>query len=162
MYYILYLFTQIYAWPLLETLFSEVLTRDEWLMLFDNVFTNHPSFLLMVVVAYAMSARGPLMQCVELDDFRVSEVQDWDTKNKNKKHFYKNSTDLQIFKFPNVAFCIEIVFSYVIFITIISCVNQSIISPHIFHTLVLLPPSQCSRCETCNKGSLQTHGGHTR
>ena len=98
MYYIFYLFTQIYAWPLLETLFSEVLTRDEWLMLFDNVFTNHPSFLLMVVVAYAMSARGPLMQCVELDDFRVSEVQDWDTKNKNKKHFYKNSTDLQIFK----------------------------------------------------------------
>lgn len=62
--------SQIYAWPLLETLFSEVLTRDEWLMLFDNVFTNHPSFLLMVVVAYAMSARGPLMQCVELDDFR--------------------------------------------------------------------------------------------
>ena len=25
----------------------------------------------MVVVAYAMSARGPLMQCRELDDFRV-------------------------------------------------------------------------------------------
>jgi len=62
---------QIYAWPLLETLFSEVLTQHEWLMLFDNVFSNHPSFLLMVVAAYAMCARGPLMQCVELDDFRV-------------------------------------------------------------------------------------------
>lgn len=62
--------SQIYAWPLLETLFSEVLTKDEWLMLFDNVFSNHPSFLLMVVAAYAMCARGPLMQCVELDDFK--------------------------------------------------------------------------------------------
>lgn len=62
--------SQVYAWPLLETLFSEVLTRDEWLMLFDNVFSNHPSFLLMIVVAYAMSARGPLMQCIELDDFK--------------------------------------------------------------------------------------------
>lgn len=62
--------SQIYAWPLLETLFSEVLTRDEWMMLFDNVFSNHPSFLLMVVAAYAMCARGPLMQCVELDDFK--------------------------------------------------------------------------------------------
>lgn len=62
--------SQIYAWPLLETLFSEVLTKDEWLMLFDNVFSNHPAFLLMVVAAYAMCARGPLMQCVELDDFR--------------------------------------------------------------------------------------------
>ena len=40
-------------------------------MLFDNVFSNHISFLLMVVVAYAMCARGPLMQCVELDDFKV-------------------------------------------------------------------------------------------
>ena len=40
-------------------------------MLFDNVFSNHTSFLLMVVVAYAMCARGPLMQCVELDDFKV-------------------------------------------------------------------------------------------
>lgn len=63
---------QIYAWPLLETLFSEVLTKEEWMMLFDNVFSNHPSFLLMVVAAYAMCARGPLMQCVELDDFKVS------------------------------------------------------------------------------------------
>ncbi|KAL3860204.1 hypothetical protein ACJMK2_010360 [Sinanodonta woodiana] len=62
--------SQIYAWPLLESLFSEVLTKDEWLSLFDNVFSNHPSFLLMVVVAYAISARGPLMQCVELDDFK--------------------------------------------------------------------------------------------
>ncbi|WAR11356.1 TBC31-like protein [Mya arenaria] len=62
--------SQIYAWPLLETFFSEVLTREEWMMLFDNVFSNPPSFLLMVVAAYAMCARGPLMQCVELDDFR--------------------------------------------------------------------------------------------
>ncbi|KAL5021911.1 hypothetical protein ScPMuIL_001066 [Solemya velum] len=62
--------SQIYAWPLLETLFSEVLTKDEWLCLWDNVFSNHPSFLLMVVVAYAVCARGPLMQCVEIDDFK--------------------------------------------------------------------------------------------
>ncbi|OBS67011.1 hypothetical protein A6R68_04445, partial [Neotoma lepida] len=41
--------SQLYAWPLLETLFSEVLTREEWLRLFDNVFSNHPSFLLMTV-----------------------------------------------------------------------------------------------------------------
>jgi hypothetical protein len=26
----------------------------------------------MIVVAYAMSARGPLMQCIELDDFKVN------------------------------------------------------------------------------------------
>ncbi|KAM4687302.1 TBC1 domain family member 31 [Discoglossus pictus] len=61
--------SQIYAWPLLETLFSEVLTREEWLKLFDNVFSNHPSFLLMAVVAYIISSRSPLLHCNQKDDF---------------------------------------------------------------------------------------------
>ncbi|KAI5620588.1 TBC1 domain family member 31, partial [Silurus asotus] len=61
--------SQIYVWPLLETLFSEVLTRDEWLKLFDNVFSNHPSFLLMSVVAYVTCCRAPLILCTQKDDF---------------------------------------------------------------------------------------------
>ncbi|XP_013421633.1 TBC1 domain family member 31, partial [Lingula anatina] len=62
--------SQIYAWPVLETLFSEVLTKDEWLRLFDNVLSNHPAFLLMCVVAYCTACRGPLLQCIEFDDFK--------------------------------------------------------------------------------------------
>ncbi|CAL1610656.1 unnamed protein product [Knipowitschia caucasica] len=61
--------SQLYVWPLLETLFSEVLTRDEWLRLFDNVFTNHPSFLLMTCVAYITCSREPLLQCSQKQDF---------------------------------------------------------------------------------------------
>ncbi|XP_021500924.1 TBC1 domain family member 31 isoform X4 [Meriones unguiculatus] len=61
--------SQLYAWPLLETLFSEVLTREEWLRLFDNVFSNHPSFLLMTVVAYNTCSRVPLLSCTRKDDF---------------------------------------------------------------------------------------------
>ncbi|XP_078609106.1 TBC1 domain family member 31-like [Branchiostoma floridae x Branchiostoma japonicum] len=60
---------QTYAWPLLETLFSEVLTKDEWLKLFDNVFSNRPSFLILCVAAYAISARGPLTKCTDVSDF---------------------------------------------------------------------------------------------
>ncbi|XP_048452320.1 TBC1 domain family member 31 [Rhincodon typus] len=55
--------TQLYAWPLMETLFSEVLTRDEWLKLFDNVFSNHPSYLLVAVAAYLICSRTPLLRC---------------------------------------------------------------------------------------------------
>jgi hypothetical protein len=65
-------FIQLYAWPLLETVFSEVLTRDEWLTLWDHVVSNPPSFLLLLTVAYSICARGPLMQCTELDDFQVT------------------------------------------------------------------------------------------
>uniref|UniRef100_A0A2K6EVC9 TBC1 domain family member 31 n=1 Tax=Propithecus coquereli TaxID=379532 RepID=A0A2K6EVC9_PROCO len=61
--------SQLYAWPLLETVFSEVLTREEWLKLFDNVFSNHPSFLLMTVVAYNVCSRAPLLNCNLKDDF---------------------------------------------------------------------------------------------
>ncbi|XP_076411868.1 TBC1 domain family member 31 isoform X3 [Peromyscus maniculatus bairdii] len=61
--------SQLYAWPLLETVFSEVLTREEWLRLFDNVFSNHPSFLLMAVVAYNTCSRAPLLNSTLKDDF---------------------------------------------------------------------------------------------
>ncbi|XP_034822437.2 TBC1 domain family member 31 isoform X2 [Pan paniscus] len=61
--------SQLYAWPLLETVFSEVLTREEWLKLFDNIFSNHPSFLLMTVVAYNICSRTPLLSCNLKDDF---------------------------------------------------------------------------------------------
>ncbi|XP_038934721.1 TBC1 domain family member 31 isoform X4 [Rattus norvegicus] len=61
--------SQVYAWPLLETLFSEVLTREEWLRLFDNIFSSHPSFLLMTVVAYNTCSRAPLLNCTLKDDF---------------------------------------------------------------------------------------------
>lgn len=60
----------IYAWPLLENLFTEVLTKTEWLCMWDHVLSNHPSFLLLLVAAYILNARGPLLKCVELDDFK--------------------------------------------------------------------------------------------
>uniref|UniRef100_A0A667YTG4 TBC1 domain family member 31 n=1 Tax=Myripristis murdjan TaxID=586833 RepID=A0A667YTG4_9TELE len=66
--------SQLYVWPLLETLFSEVLTRDEWLRLFDNVFSNHPSFLIMACVAYITCCREPLLLCSQKQDFEVNTL----------------------------------------------------------------------------------------
>lgn len=62
---------QIYAWPLLQTLLSEVFTKDEWLRAWDNIFSNHPSFLLCVVVAYVIVSRKVLLQCTRKEDFQV-------------------------------------------------------------------------------------------
>lgn len=52
---------QIYAWPMLHTLYSEILTKDEWLIVWDNVFSNHPSFMLYLVVAYLIHTRHALL-----------------------------------------------------------------------------------------------------
>ncbi|NXG89331.1 TBC31 protein, partial [Stercorarius parasiticus] len=61
--------SQVYAWPLLETLFSEVLTREEWLKVFDNIFSNHPSYFLMIVIAYIICSRARLLHCNQTEDF---------------------------------------------------------------------------------------------
>ncbi|XP_037985659.1 TBC1 domain family member 31 isoform X2 [Motacilla alba alba] len=61
--------SQVYAWPLLETLLSEVLTREEWLKAFDNIFSNHPSYFLMIVVAYVICSRAALLHCNQAADF---------------------------------------------------------------------------------------------
>ena len=53
------------------TLFSEVLSRDEWLRLWDNILSNHPGFLLLSVVAYITTARHTLLKCSQPEDFEV-------------------------------------------------------------------------------------------
>jgi WD40 repeat protein len=59
---------QIYGWSLLETIFSEVFSKLEWQILFDNIFSNHPGFLLYLVAAYSICNRTALMQVKEIDD----------------------------------------------------------------------------------------------
>ena len=64
---------QVYAWPLLKTMFSEVLSRDEWLRVWDHIVSNHPSFLLLLAVAYLTTARQTLLKCTAKEDFEVSK-----------------------------------------------------------------------------------------
>ena len=66
---------QVYAWPLLKTMFSEVLSRDEWLRVWDHIVSNHPSFLLLLAVAYLTTARQTLLKCTAKEDFEVSKGQ---------------------------------------------------------------------------------------
>ncbi|XP_018563326.1 TBC1 domain family member 31 [Anoplophora glabripennis] len=53
--------SNLYAWPLLETAFSEVLTAREWLQFWDHVLTSEPSFLLCAVVSYNILHRDILL-----------------------------------------------------------------------------------------------------
>ena len=45
---------QDYAWPLMQTMFSEVFPKDDWQLLFDHIFFNHPGFFLYCVAAYVV------------------------------------------------------------------------------------------------------------
>ncbi|XP_065177540.1 TBC1 domain family member 31-like [Sycon ciliatum] len=56
-----------YAWPLLETMLSEVLTREEWLYGMDNVLSNPPHYLLFLVISYLIACRQTLLRCKSKD-----------------------------------------------------------------------------------------------
>ncbi|XP_048510064.1 TBC1 domain family member 31 isoform X2 [Athalia rosae] len=61
-----------YVWPLLESMMSEVLCGDEWLILWDHLFTfAHPPLLLMCSLAYSICSRQIIMSRLQsIEDFR--------------------------------------------------------------------------------------------
>ncbi|XP_057291272.1 TBC1 domain family member 31-like isoform X2 [Hydractinia symbiolongicarpus] len=61
---------QTYAWPLLHTLFSEILTKEQWMIVWDNLFSNPPSFMLFFVVSYLIGSRQTLLSCKSEEDFQ--------------------------------------------------------------------------------------------
>lgn len=48
---------QLYAWPLIHTLLSEVLVEVDWMILWDNVLSNHPGFLVFAAVSFLIECR---------------------------------------------------------------------------------------------------------
>eukprot|EP00040_Diaphanoeca_grandis_P001873 m.19868 g.19868 ORF g.19868 m.19868 type:complete len:889 (-) comp12648_c0_seq1:1726-4392(-) len=61
--------TQVYAWPQLQTMLSDIFEGDEWLAVWDNILSNHPGYLLFVVVAYMTCNRVALLNCNNVNDF---------------------------------------------------------------------------------------------
>lgn len=62
--------SQIYAWPLMQTMFSEVLPKDDWLVLFDHIFFHQPGYFFYCIAAYILCARGPLLAMSRREDFQ--------------------------------------------------------------------------------------------
>ncbi|KAJ8963235.1 hypothetical protein NQ318_018701 [Aromia moschata] len=59
----------LYAWSLLETAFSEVLTASEWLTFWDHVLTNEPSFLICAVISYNIIHKNILTCLRNMEEF---------------------------------------------------------------------------------------------
>jgi hypothetical protein len=52
----------------LETIFSEVFSKNEWQILFDNIFSNHPGYMIYLAAAYSICNRSSLVKVTEIDD----------------------------------------------------------------------------------------------
>ncbi|KAL7057906.1 hypothetical protein AAHC03_016996 [Spirometra sp. Aus1] len=63
--------TEIYAWPLLQTVFSEIFTEEEWLCLWDTLVSYPPSFLITFTAAFILTARGPILRLRSIGEFEL-------------------------------------------------------------------------------------------
>lgn len=61
---------ELYAWPILRTAFSEILTAPCWKIFWDHVLINEPSFLLCGVVAYNMLQRTAILSLKDPKQFK--------------------------------------------------------------------------------------------
>ena len=50
-----------HAWGLLSTALTEVLSKADWLKLWDHVFSNSPPFLLFLLLSYFVYFRSQIM-----------------------------------------------------------------------------------------------------
>ncbi|KAG5444501.1 TBC1 domain member 31, variant 2 [Clonorchis sinensis] len=63
--------TEMYAWPLFQTVLSELFTQEEWLQLWDTVICYPPGFLIACVAAYAVCGRRLLLPVQNVDAFEA-------------------------------------------------------------------------------------------
>jgi hypothetical protein len=62
---------QVYAWPILKTLFTEVLGKEDWLRLMDHIFTykEDPELLIFYAASFLINSRQTLLtQVFSIDD----------------------------------------------------------------------------------------------
>ena len=62
---------EVYAWHLLKTVFTEVLTADQWLKVFDHIFSMPCIFMYYFVVAYLIHFRTTLLTIHRRQDLEV-------------------------------------------------------------------------------------------
>ena len=55
---------QLYAWPLLQTFFTEVLSKEDWMRFMDHLFTyrDDPELIVYFCAAFLICSKGALMQ----------------------------------------------------------------------------------------------------
>ncbi|GFU77445.1 TBC1 domain family member 31 [Trichonephila clavipes] len=62
--------SEVYAWLLLKSSFSEVFNKKQWLKLWDHIFSNPLSFQLYAVAAFNIAMRDVLLSCSSLKQFK--------------------------------------------------------------------------------------------
>ena len=97
--------SQNYIWPLLRTVFSEVFDKEDWLRVWDNVFSQPPGFIIYVAIAFLNTCRSTIMKCNSLealDIFLKQKTTISATKIMKEAYRFKNSTPSKLCPVKNL------------------------------------------------------------
>lgn len=61
----------------MQPLFTSILSRSDWLMVWDHFITNGPAFMYFFIVSYLKCHRVALLGISKIDDFEVSRGVFW-------------------------------------------------------------------------------------
>lgn len=83
--------SKVYAFKLMTSAFSEVLSSSDWLILWDHILSNETSYILMAIVAYSLIHRNTLKSFCNIQQFEEF----FSTQNStNMKAFIKKTKKL--------------------------------------------------------------------
>lgn len=59
-----------YAWPILKTMFTEILSKDDWLKLIDHLFTyrEDPEIVLYFCVSILIQSRSQILNVNTIEE----------------------------------------------------------------------------------------------
>jgi hypothetical protein len=67
-------FLKVYGWSMMQSLFTELFSKSEWLKLWDHLVTNPPAFMYYFITAYIRASRTALLNTNKRQDVIVSSI----------------------------------------------------------------------------------------
>jgi hypothetical protein len=83
---------ELYLWSFFKNVFTEVLDTDEWMKLFDHIFTMPPMFFYYFVVAYLSYFRSALLAKHQREDLEF---------------FFQNANPIDVNKVIKLAYTVQ-------------------------------------------------------
>ncbi|KAJ3094758.1 TBC1 domain member 31, partial [Physocladia obscura] len=62
--------SQVYAWGIMQTLFTEITSKLDWLKTWDHFVTNPPAYMYYFITAYLLASRTSLLAVESVQDYQ--------------------------------------------------------------------------------------------
>ncbi|KAJ3385682.1 TBC1 domain member 31 [Entophlyctis sp. JEL0112] len=62
--------SQVYGWAMMQSLFTEITSKSDWLKSWDHFVTNPPAFMYYFMCAYLMASRTALLAAQRTEDYQ--------------------------------------------------------------------------------------------